>query len=182
MRFFIHLLAPVHGVAESGPTEHMHIGHLDIILSAPVHGVAELCTTERACIGHLDILFAQCLLKFLSIFVALFVFFLLLVQFSSVQYSRSVVSNSVTPRTEACQASPSITNSWSLFKLTSVESVMPSNHLILCHPLRSPSIFPGIRVFSNESVVHIRWPRYWSFSLSISPSDEYSGLISFRMD
>ena len=87
------------------------------------------------------------------------------------------------PWNAARQASLSITNSRSLFKLTSIESVMPSNQLILCRPLLlSPSIFPGIRVFSNESVVHIRWPRYWSFSFSISPSNEYSGLISFRMD
>ena len=77
----------------------------------------------------------------------------------------------------------SITNSWSLLKLTSVESVMPSNHLILCHPhLLLPSIFPSIRVFSNESFVFIRWPKYWSFSFSISPFNEDSGLISFRMD
>ena len=81
------------------------------------------------------------------------------------------------------QASLSITNSWSLLKLMSIVSVMPSNHLILCHPLLLlPSIFPSIRVFSNESVLHIRWPKYWSFSFSISPSNEYSGLISFRMD
>ena len=81
------------------------------------------------------------------------------------------------------QASLSITNSRSLLKLMSIESVMPSNHLILCHPLLLlPSIFPSIRVFSNESVLHIRWPKYWSFSFSISPSNEYSGLISFRMD
>ena len=81
------------------------------------------------------------------------------------------------------QASLSITNSQILLKLMSIESVMPSNHLILCHPLLlPPSIFPSIRVFSNESVLHIRWPKYWSFSLSISPSNEYSGLISFRMD
>ena len=77
----------------------------------------------------------------------------------------------------------SITNSWSLLKLMSIESVMPSNHLILCHPLLLlPSIFPSIRVFSSESVLRIRWPKYWSFSFSISPSNEYSGLISFRMD
>ena len=88
-----------------------------------------------------------------------------------------------TPWTAARQASLSITNSQSLFKLTSIESVMPSNHLILCHPLLFLlSIFPSIRVFSNESVLCIRWPRYWSFSFSISPSNEYSGLISFRMD
>ena len=89
----------------------------------------------------------------------------------------------VTPRTEASQASLSITNSWSLPKLMSIESVMPSNHLILCCLLLlPPSIFPSIRVFSNESALHIRWPKYWSFSFNISPSDEYSGLISFRID
>ena len=88
-----------------------------------------------------------------------------------------------TPWTAARQASLSITNSWSLLKLMSIESVMPSNHLILCHPLLlQPSIFPSIRVFSNESVVCIRWPKYSSFSFSISPSNDYSGLISFRMD
>jgi len=82
----------------------------------------------------------------------------------------------------AHQASPSITNSRSLPKITSIESVMPSNHLILCHPLfLLPSIFPSIRVFSNESVLRIRWPKYWSFSFSISPSNEHPGLISFRM-
>ena len=87
------------------------------------------------------------------------------------------------PWTAARQASLSITNSWSLLKLMSIESVMPSNHLILSHPLFfPPSIFPSIRVFSSESVLHIRWPKYWSFSFSISPSNEYSGLISFRMD
>ena len=87
----------------------------------------------------------------------------------------------VTPWTAAHQASVSITNSWSLPKLMSIESVMPSNHLILCHPLLlPPSIFPSIRVSSNESVLCIRWPKYWSFS--ISPSNEYSGLISFRID
>ena len=88
-----------------------------------------------------------------------------------------------TPWTAARQASLSITNSWSLPKLMSIESVMLSNHLILCRPLLLlPSIFPSIRVFSNELVLHIRWPKYWSFSFSISPSNEYSGLISFRMD
>ena len=85
--------------------------------------------------------------------------------------------------TAACQASLSITNSQSLLKLMSIESLMPSNHLILCHScLLLPSIFPSIRVFSNETVLRIRWPKYWSFSFSISPSNEYSGLISFRMD
>ena len=85
--------------------------------------------------------------------------------------------------TPACQASLSITNSQSLSKLMSIESVMTSNHLILCHPLLLPaSIFPSIRVFSNESVLHIRWPKYWSFRFSISPSNEYLRLISFKMD
>ena len=93
------------------------------------------------------------------------------------------MSNSVTPWTAARQASLSITNSQNLLKLMSIELVMPSNHLILCHPLLLlPSIFTSIRVFSNESVLHIRWPKYWSFNFSISPSNEYSGLISFRMD
>ena len=87
------------------------------------------------------------------------------------------------PWTAAHQASLSITNSWSLLKLMSIELVMPSNHLILCHPHHLlPSTFPNIRVFSNESLLRIRWPKYWSFSFSISPSNEYSGLISFRMD
>ena len=88
----------------------------------------------------------------------------------------------VTPWTAECWASLFITNSWSLLKLMSIESVMPSNHLILCHALLLPSVFPSIRVFSNESVLCIRWPKYWSFSFSISSSSEYSGLISFRMD
>ena len=87
----------------------------------------------------------------------------------------------MTPWTAARQASLSFTISWSLLKLMSIESMMPSNHLILCHPF-SPSIFPSIRVFSNESVLRIRWPKDWSFRLSHSPSNEYSGLISFRMD
>ena len=87
------------------------------------------------------------------------------------------------PWTAAHQASLSITNSWSLLQLMSITLVMPSNHLILCRPLLLPtSIFPSIRVFSNESVLCIRWPKYWSFSFSISPHNEYSGLISFRMD
>ena len=89
----------------------------------------------------------------------------------------------VTPLTAACQASQSITNSQSLLKLMFIESVITSNYLILCHPLLLlPLIFPSIGVFSNESVLCIRWPKYWSFSFSISPSNEYSGLISFRMD
>ena len=89
----------------------------------------------------------------------------------------------VTPWTAANQAFLSITNSRTLLKLISIESVMPSNHLVLCHPLLLPtSVFPSIRVFSNESVLCIRWPKYWSFSFSIRPSSEYSGLISLRMD
>ena len=91
----------------------------------------------------------------------------------------------VTPWTATCQASLSFTVSWSLLKLMSIESVMPSNHLILCHPLLLlPSIFPSIRVFSNESALHIRWPKYWSFSFSfsINPSNEQSGFVSFRVD
>ena len=100
-----------------------------------------------------------------------------------VQFSCSVMSNSATPWTTACQASLSITNSWSLPKLMSIESMMPSKHLILCHPiLLLPSIFPSIRDFSNESSLRIRWPKYWSFSFNISPSNEHPGLISFRMD
>ena len=89
----------------------------------------------------------------------------------------------VTPWTAASQASLSITNSWSLLKLMSIKSVMPSYHLILCHPLLLvPSIFPSIKIFSNESALCMRWPKYWSFSFNISPFNEYPGLISFRMD
>ena len=104
-------------------------------------------------------------------------------QFSSVQFSCSVMSNSLQPHRlhAALQASLSITNSQSLLKFMSVESVMPSNHLTLCSSLLLlPSIFPSIRVFSNESALHVRWPKYWSFSFS--PSSEYSGLISFRIN
>ena len=102
----------------------------------------------------------------------------------SVQCCHSVVSNSLRPQgLQHCQPSLSITNTWSLLKLMSFESMMPSSHLILYHPLLLlPSIFPSIRVFSNESVLLIRWPKYWSFSISISPSNGYSGLISFKMD
>ena len=105
-----------------------------------------------------------------------------LFQFSSIQLL-SRVRLFTTPWTAARQASLSITNSRNSVKLTSIELVMPSNHLILCHPLLLlPSIFPSIRVFSDKSVLLIRWPEYWSFSFSIRPSNEYSGLISFRMD
>ena len=104
------------------------------------------------------------------------------IQFSSVQFL-SCVRLFVTPWIAARHASLSITNSWSLLKLMSIESVMPSNHLILyCHLLLLPSIFPSIRVFSNESALRIRWPNYWSFSFNISPSNEHLGMISFRMD
>ena len=103
-------------------------------------------------------------------------------QFISIQLL-SHVRHFATPWTAVHQASLSITNSWSLLKLMSIESVMPSNHLILCHPLLLlSSIFPSIGVFSNESVLHIRWPKYWSFNFSISPANEHSRLISFRMD
>ena len=103
---------------------------------------------------------------------------------TSVQFSRSVVSDSLRPHGLQHARPPwSITSSRSLLKLMSIQSVMPSNHLILCHPLfLLPSIFPSIRVFSNESALCIRWPKYWSFSFSIRPSNIYSGLISFRMD
>ena len=99
------------------------------------------------------------------------------------QLSPSEVFNSLWSHgLQHCQASLSITNYWSLLKLMSIKSVMPSNHLILCFPLLLPSIFPNIRVFSIESVLLVRWPKYWSFSFSISPSNDYSRLISFRID
>ena len=103
--------------------------------------------------------------------------------FSSVQFTCSVVSNPATPWIAACQASLSINNSQSRPKPMSIETVMPSNYFIFCCPLLLlPSIFPNIRVFSNESALCIKWPKYWSFSFNISSSNEYSGLISFRMD
>ena len=109
----------------------------------------------------------------------------LIIEFSSIQSVQSLshVQLFVTPWIAACQASLSITNSWSLLKLMSIESVMPSSHLIFCSPLLLlPQIPPSIRVFSNESTLCMRWPKYWSFSFSISPSNEHSGLICFRMD
>ena len=107
---------------------------------------------------------------------------MLYIQFGSVQ-SLSRVWLFATPWTAACQASLSITNSWSLPKLISIKSVMPSSHLILCRPLLLlPPIPPSIRVFSNESTLRMRWPKYWSFSFNISPSNEHPGLISFKMD
>ena len=105
-------------------------------------------------------------------------------RFSSVQFSHSVVSDSLQPHElQHAKASLSTTNCWSLLKLMSIESVIPSTHLILCRPLLLlPSVFPNIRVSSNESVLHIMWPKYWNSSFNISPSSEHSGLISFRMD
>ena len=120
--------------------------------------------------GFDDVVFLQRELKFL-------------LEASSVQFSHSVMSDSETSWTAAHQASLSIINSQSFLKFMSIESVMPTNHLILCHPLLFlPSIFSSIMVFSNESVLRIRWPKYWSLSFSISPSNEYSRLISFRID
>ena len=111
-----------------------------------------------------------------------FTFFHNIKFFSSVQ-SFSRVQLFATQWTAACQASLFITNTWSLLKFMSIESVMPSNHFILCHPLLlPPSIFPSIKVFSNGSVLLIKWPKFWNFSCSISPSSEYSGLISFGID
>ena len=128
------------------------------------------------CVGHTN------MNTNMSTGVTVIYFILLSWQFNSVQ-SLSHVWLFVTPWTAAYQASLSITNSQSLLELTSIESVMPSNHLILCRPLfLPPSIFPRNRVFSNESVLHISWPKYWNFSYSIISSSEYSGLISFRMD
>ena len=102
---------------------------------------------------------------------------------SSVQFSRSVMSNSLRSHELQHQASLSIINAWSLPKVMSIQLVMPCNHLILCCPfLLPPSVFPNIRIFSNESALCIRWPKYWSFNFNISPSNEHSGLISFRMD
>ena len=106
-----------------------------------------------------------------------------ILEFTSLQFSRSVMSDSATPWIAALQASLSITNSWSLLKLMPIESVMPSSHITLCHPLfLLPPIPPSIRVFSNKSTLRMRWPKYWSFSFSISPSNEHPGMISFRMD
>ena len=125
------------------------------------------------------------ILCFTSILVFIYLFFKVSFNFSVSQWFQSLSHDPlfVTPWTGACQASLSITNTWSLLKLMSSESVMPSSHLSLCCPLLlSPSIFPIIRIFSNESVLRIRWPKYWSFSFTISPSNENSGLISSRMD
>ena len=140
-------------------------------------------------LSSLPILSQNLIEFFYKINMALFFFFLKELHkvthhlcLTSVQ-SHSHVRLFATPWTVAHQASLSIRNSQSLLKLMSIESVLPSNHLILCHPLLLlPSVFPNIRVFSSESVLCIRWPKYWSFSFSISPSNEYSGLISFRID
>ena len=136
---------------------------------------SDLCAGSPGCLGCL----------FTSCHSVLREFHLIILsphQFSSVQ-SLSHVWLFVTPWTAAPQASLSITNSWSLLRLMSIESMMPSSHLILCHPLLlSPSIFPSIRAFSNKLVLRVRWPKDWRFSFNISPSKEYSGLISFRID
>ena len=136
--------------------------------------------SQSPCILHLDIRIVHYFLfKLLGVY-------LLTKPFSSVQFNSvqplSHVWLFATPRIATRQASLSITNSQSLPKLTSIESVMPSSHLILCHPLLLPPTPTSIRVFSNESTLHMRWPKYWSFSFSISPSNEHPGLISFRMD
>ena len=113
----------------------------------------------------------------------MYLIFIINFSVTSVQFSCSVISDTGTPWIAARQASLSITNSWSLLKPMFIESVMPSNHLILCHPhLFLPAIFPNISIFSNESALRIWCPKYWSFSFTISPSNEYSGLMSLRMD
>ena len=117
--------------------------------------------------------------KMIQLHTYMYLFFL---RFFSFLSSVSCVRLFVTPWTAALQASLSFANSWSLHRLKSIELVMPSNHLILFHPLLLPSVFSSIRVFSSESVLPIRWPKYWSFSFSISLSNEYSGLISFRIN
>ena len=122
-------------------------------------------------------------INFLCVLSTLFFCILMNTYICIVQFSHSVMSDSATPWIAACQASLSITNSRSLLKLMSTESVKPSNHLILsCPLLLLPPIPPSIRVFFNESALHMRWPKYWSFSFNISPSNDYPGLISFRMD
>ena len=131
--------------------------------------------------GHLCIFFRKMSIQILCLFSS-WIIWLFIVVLSTVQ-SLSHVQLFMTSWTAAHQGSLSITNSRSQLKLMSIASVMPSNHLILCHPLLlPPSIFPSIRVFSNELVLHIRWPKYWSISFSLSPSNEHSGLISFRID
>ena len=132
-------------------------------------------------------MYSDCIFKPFSFFLNLlrlsYILSRLLLNFIYFVQLLSHVRLFVMPWTVARQASPSITNSRSLLKLTSIESVMPSNHLILrCHLFLLPSIFASIRVFSSESALHIRWSKYWNFSLSISPSNEYSGLISFKID
>ena len=140
-------------------------------------------TSDRTRIGWNSILLGWTAWLFTVSDLPTFISYMLWVDssWSSVQ-SLSCVPLSVIPWIAACQVSLSITNSQSLLKLLAIELEMPSNHLILCCPLLLPSILPSIRVFSNESVLRIRWPKYWSFSFSISPSNEYSGLISFRTD
>ena len=128
---------------------------------------------------HSELIFVYDVRYWSTFSFSFFSFFCMSVEFQLL----SRVQFFVTPWTAVYKASLSITNSWSLLRLRSIESVMPSNHLILCHPpILLPSIFPSIRVFSSESILRIRWPKYWSFSFSIRPSNEYSELISFRID
>ena len=135
---------------------------------------------------HKQIIRKQCLSPILFIMITTIYWAIATWPPLSVQFSYSVVSNSLQLHGHQAlrhQASLSIANSQSLLKLMSIKSAMPSNHLIFCRPLLlPPSVFPSIRVFSSDSVLHIRWPKHWSFSFSISPSNEYSGLMSFRMD
>ena len=150
---------------------------LATVFWAPTLGkVLQLGLFRRITFGGLFILF-----MLLQLFASALHFYWLVKICYSVR-SLSRVQLFVTPWTEAHQPALSITNSWNLLRLLSIELVMPSNHLILCRPLLLPSIFPSIRVFPNESVLCIRWPKYWDFNFSISPSSEYSGLISFRID
>ena len=170
-------LALAHSVAKSQTwlKQLAHIGHEGMGLDAMISVFWMLSFKQAFSLSSFTLikrLFSSSSLSAIRV-----VFYL---QFSSVAQS---CLDSVIPWTAARQASLSITNSWSLLKLMSIASVIPSNHLILCRPLLLPSsIFPSIGVFSNESVLRIRWPKYWSLSFSISPSNKYSGLISFRMD
>ena len=149
-----------------------------------VHGISQARTLEWVAISFSRDSFFLYISYYLENFLGIYSYNILFVQyiFSSVQ-SLSRVRLFATPWIAARQASLSITNSWSSLRLTSIESVMPSSHLILCHPLLLlPPIPPSIRVFSNKSALRMRWPKYWSFSFSIIPSKEIPGLISFRMD
>ena len=151
-----------------------------------LHNLPELLklTPIESVMPSKHLILCHSLILLSSIFTSIRVFYNeLALHSSSIQFSHSVVSDSATPWTAVHQAFLSITNCQHLPKPMSIESVMPSNGLLLCCPLLLlPSIFPSIRVFSNESALHIRWPKYWSFNFNISPSNEHPGLISFRMD